>query len=132
MELTTAAGKRWKIYGSPATPRFVAGSFQYTTREEAEVIYNRIPLDTEILLTHTPPHLILDKPRRGPNAGCKYLATKLDDLKSCKLHVFGHIHEAHGAMIHKSRRNGGHANKVSVNGALAWGGQAVIVDLRDF
>ncbi|KAH9048493.1 Metallo-dependent phosphatase-like protein [Lactarius hengduanensis] len=112
MELKTG-DKVWKIYGSPAAPRFMPGSFQYETD---------IP---EILLTHTPAYGVLDVARRGAHAGCKTLSATLGELKQCKLHVFGHIHEAHGGLIHP---DGG---RVSVNAAMADGyGQAVIVDLK--
>ncbi|TFY75637.1 hypothetical protein EWM64_g8375 [Hericium alpestre] len=124
IEFDTAAGRRWKVYGSPATPFFVHGAFQYSGAEEGEAIHARIPPDTEILLTHTPPHLTLDQARRGVNAGCPYLAARVAALRACRLHVFGHIHEAHGAVLHEGGR-------VSVNAALPSGGQAIIVDLRN-
>lgn len=61
----------------------------------------------------------------GVHAGCPTLSTTLDELKQCKLHVFGHIHEAHGAIIHEG------VERVSVNAAMVGGyGQAVIVDLK--
>ena len=66
-------------------------------------IYARIPSDTEILLTHTPPYEVLDKTRRGKNAGCDVLAARLEQLPACRLHVFGHIHEAHGASIEEKK-----------------------------
>ncbi len=37
--------------------------------------------------------------RRGENAGCQVLSTVLEELRHCKMHVFGHIHEAHGALL---------------------------------
>ena len=89
-----------------------------------EAIYKRIPRDTEILLTHTPAYGVLDMTRRGVNAGCPILTATLAELGQCKMHVFGHIHEAHGVVVHEG---GG----VSVNAALLGGyGQAVIVDLK--
>ncbi len=63
--------------------------------------------------------------RRGENAGCQVLSTVLEELRHCKMHVFGHIHEAHGAIIHEG------GERVSVNAAMAGRyGQAVIVDLK--
>lgn len=124
MELRTG-DKVWKVYGSPAAPRYMPGSFQYETDIEAGVIYGRVPRDTEILLTHTPPYGVLDLARRGVHAGCEALSATLGELKQCKLHLFGHIHEGHGGLIH----SGGES--VSVNAAMAGGyGQAVIVDLK--
>ena len=90
-------------------------------------IWGKIPLDTEILLTHGPPLNVLDATRRRVHAGCKYLARRMEDLSECRLHVFGHIHEAHG--IQKTPRGGSSSELVSVNAALVEGGQAIIVDL---
>ncbi|KAN0128493.1 Metallo-dependent phosphatase [Lactarius tabidus] len=124
MELKTG-DKVWKIYGSPAAPRFMPGSFQYETDIEAKAIYERVPRDTEILLTHTPPYGVLDQARRGVHAGCKTLSATLGELKQCRMHVFGHIHEAHGGLVHSD------GQRVSVNAAMEGHyGQAVIVDLR--
>jgi Icc-related predicted phosphoesterase len=122
------------------------GSFQYEDRAGAEgkgilaffqnvhslgaerwleAIYKRVPRDTEILLTHTPPYGILDRASRGTHAGCQTLSATLEELGQCRMHVFGHIHEAHGAIIHEG------GERVSVNAAMAGGyGQAVIVDLK--
>lgn len=49
-------------------------------------------------LTHGPPYEILDKTLLGEHVGCAALASKLPSLRP-RLHVFGHIHEAHGAQI---------------------------------
>jgi len=139
-----------------ATPRYVQGAFQYTTQEEAKgfsmhsnlstsklttilsVIYDRIPSNTEILLTHTPPYQTLDKSRRGTLAGCRQLAMKVDSLKSCRLHVFGHIHEAHGVLVQPDGQVGDDSEtsthgRVSVNAAIAHYpvSQAVVIDLRN-
>ena len=41
------------------------------------------------------------------------------------MHVFGHIHEAHGGLVHSD------GERVSVNAAMeGYYGQAVIVDLK--
>ncbi|KAI0306752.1 Metallo-dependent phosphatase-like protein [Multifurca ochricompacta] len=123
MELKTG-NKIWKVYGSPAAPRYMPGSFQYENRAEAEMIYKRVPRDTEILLTHTPAYGILDLAKRGTRAGCQTLSATLNELKQCRMHVFGHIHEAHGTLIDSNGK------RVFVNAAMAGGyGQAIIVDL---
>jgi hypothetical protein len=127
-----------------ATPRYLPGSFQYEYEDIAgaqgeiprsppanfrlifndKAIYKRIPRDTEILLTHTPAFGVLDMTRGGTSAGCPELLKTLKELGQCRVHVFGHIHEAHGAIVHEG---GG----VSVNAAMSGGyGQAVIVDLK--
>lgn len=68
----------------------------------------------------------------------------MDTLSSCRLHVFGHIHEGHGVDISRigpansaeqQKENESqaipHGNRVSVNAAIAWGGQPIIVDLMN-
>ena len=102
------------------------------------VIYDQIPPSTEILLTHTPPYQTLDKTRRGTPAGCRQLAMKVDNLKSCRLHVFGHIHEAHGVLVQPDGQVGDDGEtsthgRVSVNAAMAYYpvSQAVVIDLRN-
>ncbi|KZT09694.1 Metallo-dependent phosphatase [Laetiporus sulphureus 93-53] len=128
--VTTPNGRTWSVYGSPAAPRYALGAFQYEYGEGAEV-YARIPPSTEILLTHTPPFGLCDRTRKGKIAGCKDLAARLQssDLQRCRLHVFGHIHESHGAVL--SGGEAGMPSRVSVNAALAYGGEAIIVDLKN-
>jgi len=98
-------------------------------------IYARIPSDTDILLTHTPPYEVLDKTRRGKNAGCDVLAARLHQLQTCRLHVFGHIHEAHGVSIEGVKEDGDDAThriyRVSVNAALPLDKRAIVVDLKN-
>jgi len=139
-------GRKWKVYGSPAAPEYSAGAFQYGSRATAEDIYGRIPFDTDVLLTHTPPHGAHDLTKRGKQAGCPYLTERIQILDegavsvkeeskstgsekkwSCRLHVWGHIHEAHGASI----LNLPQGERVQANAAVAWKGRPIIVDIRD-
>ncbi|KAK0240553.1 Metallo-dependent phosphatase-like protein [Armillaria nabsnona] len=122
----TSAGKEWKVFGSPGSSVYkAAGSFQYRGSRQGREISQKIPLDTEILLSHTPPHKIHDTTRRGKSAGCEELAERMNDLEKCRLHVFGHIHEACGASINDGGR-------VSVNAAMKRKPSATIVDLRNW
>ncbi|KAJ3997214.1 Metallo-dependent phosphatase-like protein [Lentinula boryana] len=127
----TSRLKEWKIFGSPASPRHSSGAFQYGTKEEAKEINSRIPTHTEILLTHTPPYRTLDKTRKGKHAGCKSLEKRLTsgELQHCRLHVFGHIHEAAGAVIVEAVD--GRAERVAVNAAMMHRGKPVVVDLKN-
>ena len=50
-------------------------------------------------LTHGPAHQILDRIFRGDEVGCEDLRNRLSELRP-RLHLSGHIHEAHGAYIH--------------------------------
>ncbi|KAG0706348.1 Metallo-dependent phosphatase-like protein [Suillus ampliporus] len=127
---TVPWGREWKVYGSPAAPLYAQGAFQYETTDEARVIYNRIPEDTDILITHTPPFMTLDTTRKGKQAGCHILSSKLAELRKCRLHVFGHIHESAGAQIntYDPYRL---VDRVSVNAAMAVTKKAIVVDLRN-
>ncbi|KAI0086417.1 Metallo-dependent phosphatase [Irpex rosettiformis] len=125
---TTKRGRTWEVYGSPAVPRYVPGSFQYEGTIAAQAIYSRIPPSTEILLTHTPPHGICDETKRHKRAGCPVLTKRLanEDLNCIRLHVFGHIHEAYGAYVTPPEVPN---ERVSVNAALPNSDCAIIVDL---
>ncbi|KAF5373200.1 hypothetical protein D9757_010556 [Collybiopsis confluens] len=92
-------GRTWSVYGSPWSPEFGGWAFGYE-REEAPALISRIP-KTDILLTHGPPHDIFDRTIRGDKPGCSALREALEagQLRP-RLHLFGHIHEAHGAHIH--------------------------------
>lgn len=93
-------------------------------------IYNRIPQDTDILITHTPPFMTLDATKKGKHAGCPVLSAKLAELRRCRLHVFGHIHECAGAQINTNDPTR-LVDRVSVNAAMAVTKKAVVVDLRN-
>ena len=83
-------------------------------------------------MTHTPPLRTCDVTKGGNNAGCPELAERLchKDLENCRLHVFGHIHEAHGAaIVGQTRRNPD--GRVAVNAALPKIPLPIIVDLKD-
>jgi len=127
INITPENGRKWEIYGSPHTPRFAMGSFQYMPgiTGNGDEIYGRIPGTTEILITHTPPYGSCDLSKSGKHAGCTHLQRRLakQDMSSCRLHVFGHIHEANGAQIEPEGR-------VSVNAAM-FGERAIIVDLKN-
>ena len=59
-------------------------------------LYAQIPDDTDVLITHGPPFGILDQaPGSDDHQGCRALFDRVRQLKP-KLHVFGHIHGAHG------------------------------------
>jgi Icc-related predicted phosphoesterase len=70
-----------------------------------------------------------DRALHAAHAGCKHLAKKMHELTQCRLHVFGHIHEDHGFLTDMTTEK---TERVSVNAALAWGGQPIIVDLPNY
>ncbi|KAI0807855.1 Metallo-dependent phosphatase [Fomes fomentarius] len=124
-------GKTYTIYGSPAAPFYSIGAFQYEPGHGKD-IYQKIPASTNILLTHTPPLGVCDLTKHGKHAGCPELAERLahDDLKNCRLHVYGHIHEGRGAAI-VGQTPDNPSGRVSVNAALPNSPLPIIVDLKD-
>jgi Icc-related predicted phosphoesterase len=85
------------IYGSPCTPKFYNWSFMHERGEPIKRIWDRIPDDVDILITHGPPFGIGDLVR-GRHTGCLDLLHAVQRVKPA-LHVFGHIHEGYGAYV---------------------------------
>ncbi|KAF8159015.1 Metallo-dependent phosphatase-like protein [Pholiota molesta] len=97
---TKDGGRIWSAYGSPWSPEFCDWAFNYP-REEGETLVAKFP-KTDILLTHGPPYEILDRTNGGQDVGqniAGFMYNRNRALSPC-LHLFGHIHEAHGAYIH--------------------------------
>lgn len=84
-----------KIAGSPWTPWFGRWAFM-TDERELERMRARVPEDTEIVLSHGPPHGYADQTVAGVHAGSTSLTRRLDELPELKLVCCGHIHEAYG------------------------------------
>lgn len=84
-----------KIWGSPFTPTFFNWAFNMDRGNDIAQIWKKIPLNTDILVTHGPPHGILDRTDSGLNVGCEELLKNLEKIRP-KFHLFGHIHESYG------------------------------------
>ncbi len=85
-----------KIWGSPITPDFMDWAFG-KRREDMKEHWKYMPDEIDILVTHTPPHKILDKSGDLKSLGCKDLLQKVKELKP-KFHIFGHIHASYGQL----------------------------------
>lgn len=99
------------FWGSPVTPWFCDWAFNrlpvrantYYDKRTGVTIggksigphWDLIPENTDVLITHGPPHMILDYAPMGEHVGCEILMDKITKIKP-KLHVFGHIHENSG------------------------------------
>lgn len=85
-----------KIYGTPWTPTFMSWYFMQDEWDLSSY-WDKIPEDTNILITHGPANEILDfLPQENKNVGSNTLRFKIEQLKELKYHVFGHIHESYG------------------------------------
>lgn len=63
---------------------------------EAEKIWNEIPLDSDVVITHTPPKYHCDERKDRRAAGCEMLRNALWRVRP-KLAICGHVHEGRGA-----------------------------------
>ena len=101
-----------KIYATPYQPWYYDWAFNAPKYDVDESFltkeFNKIPDDTEILITHGPPASILDT-GKGSNA----LLKRVQQLSKLKLHVFGHLHEGYGQRVIEFSNN-----VVFVNAAL--------------
>lgn len=85
------------IYGSPWQPEYLDLAFNLPRGgEELFEKWEAIPAHTNILVTHGPPHGVLDRLAYHGNIGCELLRKRLKWLTGLKLHCFGHIHEGYG------------------------------------
>jgi Icc-related predicted phosphoesterase len=93
-----------KFYGSPWQPMFNNWAFNATRGEKLRTIWDNIPHDTNVLITHGPPHGIGDLVS-NVHVGCIDLLTKVSNLPELFLHVFGHIHDGNGHRISEAIPN---------------------------
>jgi len=82
-----------KIWGSPVTPYFLGMAFNAKAGKDIKKIWNKIPVDTTILITHGPPKGILDN-----CIGCEELRDRANKIKPV-IHCFGHAHGKNGIEI---------------------------------
>lgn len=84
-----------KIWGSPWTPTFYDWYFMKDRGADIKAMWDLIPEDTDILITHGPPYGILDTNKQGHHCGCEELREAVMRVKPT-LHIFGHIHGGYG------------------------------------
>lgn len=112
-EIGTDLDKLVKIYGAPWQPEFHGWAFNLPRcGQDLMRVWNTIPKDTDILITHGPPQGHLDMsgpPYNEPNLGCELLRVKVDEQPP-KIHVFGHIHGGYGYKFY----NGTHFFNASI------------------
>lgn len=86
-----------KFWGTPWQPEFGDWAFNLPIGPKLKAIWELIPIDTDILVTHSPPHKILDKCADNREVGCPDLVKRIKVIKPT-IHAFGHIHEAAGSV----------------------------------
>ncbi len=83
-----------RVWGSPYTPDHCDFAFQLGNR--ATDYWEQIPLGTDVLITHGPPHGIQDQGHGEDHAGCPKLLKEVTGRVHPKYHLFGHLHESFG------------------------------------
>jgi len=74
-----------RIWGSPVTPYFLGMAFNARKGTEIKKVWNKIPIDTNILVTHGPPLGILDN-----GVGDEDLLREVKEIKPV-VHCFGYF-----------------------------------------
>lgn len=84
-----------KLFASPYHPK-IWGKFELE-RDDLSPVWDTIPDDTKILITHGPPYGIRDESSMGVggHVGDRALLRKVNKIRPV-VHIFGHIHEGHG------------------------------------
>jgi Icc-related predicted phosphoesterase len=90
-----------KFWGSPYSMIF--GPYPFMAEDfELEEIWDLIPLDTQVLITHGPAYNTGDRVRNKwtngnyINVGSRTLQNRILELPNLTHHIFGHIHECYG------------------------------------
>lgn len=81
-----------KFLGSPYTPDFYPEYWGFNEGNNGrKALYQNIPEDVDILITHGPAYSYMDNIQSVGGVGCYHLRHAIHDLKP-KYHLFGHIH----------------------------------------
>jgi Icc-related predicted phosphoesterase len=92
-----------KFWGSPWQPTFHNMAFNLPRGEPLAARWAQIPDDTDILVTHGPPHGILDRTSRGQQVGDRELLDRVTQVRPV-CHIFGHVHESSGVLDRQGTR----------------------------
>lgn len=113
-----------RFWGSPVTPYYFNWAFNYH-EQEIQRHWELIPPAVDVLVTHGPPHLILDEVGQNREAvGCLHLKKRLRQVRP-RLHVFGHIHEGHGVQVADGTQ---HVNAALCNARYQMAQPPIVID----
>lgn len=97
------------FWGSPYTPSFNDWAFM-KARHKLHSVWENIPDDTDVLITHGPPKGILDLSTDAKHnlemCGCSALRKRVEKM-NLKAMCFGHIHNSEGITNQGTARIGG-------------------------
>lgn len=89
-----------RIWGSPVTPWFHNWAFNRKRGAQIRTHWNKIPVNTDIIMTHGPVYGVLDQTKEETHTGCMDLLQTVETIKP-KVHLCGHIHEGYGNVKRK-------------------------------
>lgn len=110
---TLKSGAKFKVYASPYQPEFWGWAFPYQHHQDRwsspqdekpegveNIAKNPVPdfPDVDVVMSHGPPHTVLDKTYTGEAVGCPHLLRAMARARP-KIHCFGHIHEGWGVKL---------------------------------
>ncbi|KAK1481734.1 calcineurin-like phosphoesterase [Colletotrichum tamarilloi] len=106
IRLSSPSGPRtsFTVFASPYSPRNGLWAFGYDAPQHGSVgaaasdlptLWDDIPLEADVVVTHTPPHTHCDESRARRAAGCEALRRALWRVRP-RLAVCGHVHEGRG------------------------------------
>lgn len=78
------------FYGAPWQPQF-EGFSTYVPEGDIAAKWAKIPADTDVVITHSPPYGAHDFNESGQRVGCRALRARLDTVEPL-VSAFGHIH----------------------------------------
>ena len=85
----------FRVFGSPFSPRHGLWAFGYAP-EQASGLWEQIPLDSDVVITHTPPKYHCDESGTRSAIGCESLRQTMWRVRPSLL-ICGHVHEGRGA-----------------------------------
>lgn len=94
-EFILANGAILRVYASPYTPSKGGWAFQYSPEDQHDFT---LAEGVHVVITHGPPHGILDYTVDKQRAGCPQLFRAIAQKKPL-MHCFGHIHEGWGSKL---------------------------------
>lgn len=125
-----------RFWGSPYQPEFMNWAFNCSRGPEIKKHWDRIPEDTDVLITHGPPYGVGDqigtpgsKYFTEGHLGCKDLAVAAARVRP-KLHVFGHIHSGYGEYGPGYLTHVRFVNAALLNEAYRPANKPIVVDLE--
>jgi len=92
----TTGTRKLHVYGAPQIPACGGKEFAFQYERGQDAWSDTVPLNTDILITHTPPKYHRDL--LVPSMGCEHLLSEVWRVKP-KVHVFAHIHAGAGREV---------------------------------